>query len=180
MGKPFDADLKALFLAAVKIHLAKGWSITSAYQQAKAEFQQEGKPVPDRAVVYLWLRQEGAFPRTRRTGRTGRTGRTNAGTEAAEPETEDPEAEGTEAAGEAAEVEAANLSDGSDGSDSAKPTGPGEPEPEGPEGQPGESPELDDYTRRLEMMVRLYRTRSEADVDAVCDYLLPDLCAEEE
>ena len=70
----------------------------------------------------------------------------------------------------------ANLSDGSD---SAEPIGPGEPEPEGPEGQPGETPELDDYTRRLEMMVRLYRTRSEAAVDAVCDRLLPELAEEE-
>ena len=76
----------------------------------------------------------------------------------------------------------ANLSDGSDGSDgsdSAEPIGPGEPEPEGPEGQPGETPELDDYTSRLEMMVRLYRTRSEAAVDAVCDRLLPELAEEE-
>lgn len=163
MGKPFDADLKALFLAAVKIHLAKGWSITSAYQQAKAEFLQEGKPVPDRAVVYLWLRQEGAFPRTRRTGRTGRTGRTNAGTEAAEPETEDPEAEGTEAAGEAAEVDGANLSDGSDSADGEA---------------PGEAD--DDYVRKLEAMLRLYRRRTEADVDAVCDCLLPGLFPAEE
>ena len=61
----------------------------------------------------------------------------------------------------------------------AEPTGPGEPEPEGPEGQPGETPELDDYTRRLELMVRLYRTRSEAAVDAVCDRLLPELAEEE-
>ena len=76
MGKPFDAVLKAVFLAAVKVHLAKGWTVSSAYQQAKAEFQQEGKPVPDRAVVYRWLRQKGVFPRTGRTGRTSRTGRT--------------------------------------------------------------------------------------------------------
>ena len=169
MGKPFDADLKALFLAAVKVHLAKGWSITSAYQQAKAEFQQEGKPVPDRAVVYLWLRQEGAFPRTRRTGRTGRTGRTNAGTEAAEPETEDPEAEGTEAAGEAAEVDGADQVDTVDEVD----------EVDGADGEaPGEA--ADDYVRKLEAMVRLYRRRTEADVDAVCDCLLPGLFPAEE
>ncbi len=77
----------------------------------------------------------------------------------------------------------ANLSDGSDGSDgsdSAGPIGPGEPEPEGPEGQPGETPELDDYTRKLEAMLRLYRRRTEADVDAVCDCLLPGLLEEGE
>ena len=122
MGKPFDAVLKGAFLAAVKFHLAKGWTVNSAYQQAKADFQQEGKPVPDRAVVYRWLRQKGVFPRTRRTGRTGRT---NAGTEAAEPET-------------------------------------------------------DDYVRKLEAMLRLYRRRTEADVDAVCDCLLPGLLEEGE
>ena len=65
MGKPFDAVLKAAFLAAVKFHLAKGWTVNSAYQQAKADFQQAGKPVPDRAVVYRWLRQKGVFPRRR-------------------------------------------------------------------------------------------------------------------
>ena len=150
MGKPFDAGLKAAFLAAVRVHLAKGWSINSAYQQAKAEFQQEGKPVPDRAVVYRWLRQEGAFPRTGRTGRTSRTGRTNAEDEA-------------EAAGEAAEDDGANLSDGSDGAEDE-----------------AAEPETDDYVRKLEAMLRLYRRRTEADVDAVCDCLLPGLLEEGE
>lgn len=32
-----------------------------------------------------------------------------------------------------------------------------------------------DYIRRLELMVLLYRRRSESDVDAVCDRLLPEL-----
>lgn len=58
--------------------------------------------------------------------------------------------------------------------------GPGEPEPEGPEGQPGETPQLDDYTNRLELIVKLYRTRSETACDAVCDRLLPELYANEE
>ena len=35
----------------------------------------------------------------------------------------------------------------------------------------------DDYTRRLELICRLYRTHSEESRDALCDYLLPDLCA---
>lgn len=61
-----------------------------------------------------------------------------------------------------------------------EPIGPGEPEPEGPEGQPGESPDTDDYTHRLELIVKLYRTRSEAACDAVCDRLLPELYADEE
>ena len=37
-----------------------------------------------------------------------------------------------------------------------------------------------DYTRRLELMCRLYRSRSEYNIDSLCDYLLPDLCTEEE
>ena len=52
--------------------------------------------------------------------------------------------------------------------------------PTDPAAEPEEAaPELDDYTRRLEMMVRLYRTRSEAAIDAVCDRLLPELAEEE-
>ena len=42
-----------------------------------------------------------------------------------------------------------------------------------------ENPELDNYTRRLELMCRLYRTRSENAIDAVCDELLPELFTEE-
>ena len=37
-----------------------------------------------------------------------------------------------------------------------------------------------DYTGRLEMIVRLYRTRSEGAIDALCDYLLPELAGETE
>ena len=33
----------------------------------------------------------------------------------------------------------------------------------------------DDYRSRLELVVRLYRTRSESACDAVCDRLLPEL-----
>ena len=47
-----------------------------------------------------------------------------------------------------------------------------------------EEPEAEDdggeYVRTLEDMLRLYRRRTEADVDAVCDRLLPGLLAEEE
>ena len=33
----------------------------------------------------------------------------------------------------------------------------------------------DDYRSRLELVVRLYRTRSESACDAICDRLLPEL-----
>ncbi len=144
--KRFTDEQKAAFMTAVHGYMDKGWSAGSAYKQVAAEYQQEGKEVPEKNTCYNWLAREkresggeGADAANRPTCPTSPTGLTY-----------------------------------------AKPTGPGEPKPEGPEGPPGESPELDDYTRRLEMMVRLYRTRSEADVDAVCDQLLPDLCAEEE
>ena len=51
---------------------------------------------------------------------------------------------------------------------------------ESTESIPSTESTADDYTRKLEAMLRLYRRRTEADVDAVCDCLLPDLCAEEE
>ena len=141
--KKFTDEMKAVFMAAVHGYMAKGWSAGSAYKQIAAEYQQEGKEVPEKSHFYRWLerekRESGGKAANRPTCPTSPTGLTY-----------------------------------------AEPTGPGEPEPEGPEGQPGETPELDDYTRRLEMMVRLYRTRSEADVDAVCDQLLPGLFPAEE
>ena len=143
--KKFTDEMKAAFMTAVHGYMVKGWSAGSAYKQVAAEYQQEGKEVPEKSHFYRWLEREkresggeGADAANRPTCPTSPTGLTY-----------------------------------------AKPTGPGEPEPEGPEGQPGESPELDDYTHRLELMVRLYRTRSEAAVDAVCDRLLPELAEEE-
>ncbi len=64
------------------------------------------------------------------------------------------------------------MSDGSDGAETEA-----EPEAEDPTEA---APELDDYTRKLEAMLRLYRRRTEADVDAVCDCLLPGLLEEGE
>ena len=50
---------------------------------------------------------------------------------------------------------------------------PAEPGPTSPsKAKPGPS---GDYQERLELIVRLYRTRSETAVDAVCDRLLPEL-----
>ena len=53
-----------------------------------------------------------------------------------------------------------------------------EAEPEA-ENAAEEAAELDDYTARLQMMVLLYRRRSDSDCDAVCDRLLPELAGEE-
>ena len=38
----------------------------------------------------------------------------------------------------------------------------------------------DSYTHRLELICKLYRTRSEASCDAICDELLPELLTQEE
>lgn len=50
---------------------------------------------------------------------------------------------------------------------------PGPSSPTSPNGPSKAKP--DDYQERLELIVRLYRTRSETAVDAVCDRLLPEL-----
>ena len=54
-----------------------------------------------------------------------------------------------------------------------------DPEADAPEEAAEEAaPEPDDYTARLQMIVLLYRRRSEQDCDAVCDRLLPELTEE--
>ena len=146
--KKFTDEMKAAFMTAVHGYMAKGWSAGSAYKQVAAEYQQEGKAVPEKNTLYYWMMLEkresanldGPDGQVGLVGRRGNRSEDPRGTDVENAETEaEPEAEDT--------TEAA--------------------------------PELDDYTRRLEMMVRLYRTRSEAAVDAVCDRLLPELAEEE-
>ncbi|MBQ9502878.1 MAG: hypothetical protein IJU70_12025 [Lentisphaeria bacterium] len=60
----------------------------------------------------------------------------------------------------------------------ASPAAPSEPAPaEAEPTAPEEAAKNSDaeYTKDLELVVRLYRTRSEKSIDAVCDRLLPDL-----
>lgn len=57
--------------------------------------------------------------------------------------------------------------------------------PSGPSGPSGpSSPSVREaqsaYTRRLELIVKLYRLRSEDSIDAVCDELLPELLTQED
>ena len=136
--KKFTDEQKAAFMTAVHGYMDKGWSAGSAYKQVAAEYQQEGKEVPNHANFYRWLAREGA-------NLDGQDGQ--------------------------------DRLDGQRGNLSGDPRG-AEADAD-PEGTAGESSELDDYTHRLEMIVRLYRTRSEAAVDAVCDRLLPELAEEE-
>ena len=73
--------------------------------------------------------------------------------------------------------------DGQDGSASAEATA-GQADAGTEEAEEAEEPEPEDdggeYVRTLEDMLRLYRRRTEADVDVICDRLLPGLLAEEE
>ena len=135
--KKFTDEMKAAFMTAVHGYMAKGWSAGSAYKQIAAEYQQEGKEVPEKSHFYRWLERE--------------------------------------------KRESANLDgpDGQDGLDGQRGNLSGDPRGADAAADPEESASDPDYTHRLELIVRLYRTRSEAAVDAVCDRLLPELAEEE-
>ena len=145
--KKFTDEQKAAFMTAVHGYMDKGWSAGSAYKQVAAEYQQEGKEVPEKNTCYNWLAREKR-----------------------------------ESGGKAANRANLDGPDGQDGLDGQRGNLSGDPRgadaDADPEGTAEESSELDDYTARLEMIVRLYRTRSEAAVDAVCDRLLPELTEE--
>ena len=143
--KKFTDEQKAAFMTAVHEYMDKGWSAGSAYKQVAAEYQQEGKEVPEKNTCYNWLAREKR-----------------------------------ESGGKAANRANLDGPDGQDGLDGQRGNLSGDPRGADAAADPEEAaPELDDYTARLEMIVRLYRTRSEAAVDAVCDRLLPELAGEE-
>lgn len=159
--KKFTDEMKAAFMTAVHGYMAKGWSAGSAYKQVAAEYQQEGKDVPEKSHFYRWLEREkresanldGPDGQVRLVGRRGNRSGDPRGTDVENAETEEAARDPEDGAETEAEPEAEDTTEA--------------------------APELDDYTSRLEMMVRLYRTRSEAAVDAVCDRLLPELAEEE-
>lgn len=143
-------EQKAEFWAAFVIHRDAGCSKKEAYRLACADIKAIGKEVPGLATFAHWY----------------------------------------EKAMHAVRGPMDDAADGADSADSAnnKPNRPDRTYKENagtddaardPEDVPEDVPELDDYTRRLEMMVRLYRTRSEEAIDAVCDRLLPELAGEE-
>ena len=149
--KKFTDEQKAEVLKKAEPYLISGWNLKSIYRQLEAEYQSEGKE-----LISWWS----FYPLATQLRL-------------------ELEAEGKISANRA------NLDgpDGQDGLDGQRGTLSGDPRgaeaDADPEGTAGESSELDDYTARLEMIVRLYRTRSEAAVDAVCDRLLPELAEEE-
>ena len=56
--KKFTDEQKAAFMTAVHGYMDKGWSAGSAYKQVAAEYQQEGKEVPEKSHFYRWLARE--------------------------------------------------------------------------------------------------------------------------
>ena len=170
-------ELKAEFWAAFVRHRDEGCNIREAWQRAYADFRAEGKLAPGLMVFRNWYRAAMRPQKGNEARLPDQPDGASSANQVDEVDTVDEvDGAGTDEAGEAAEVDGANLSDGSDqsdGSDSADGEAPGEA------ADAAEPETADDYTRKLEAMLRLYRCRTEADVDAVCDRLLPELAEEE-
>jgi len=145
-------------MTAIKPYLEQGWTFYSAYRQVAADYQLEGKTIPAEVTMRRWCKKAGWTGNGDRelvrmnTERTeGTEGTEAAGTDEAARDPEEADAETDEAAENPEEAA---------GADDAVQQDP-------------------DYTRRLELMCRLYRTRSENACDAICDKLLPELFTEE-
>lgn len=144
-------EFKQEILKKAEPYLIQGWNLRTIHRQLEAEYQNEGKEMISWWSFYPLVKHLKSVMQAQ--GKIG------------------------------ADADGANLSDKSDGADSAGTEEPSEPAEE-PEEEQDEEPEAEDdggeYVRTLEDMLRLYRRRTEADVDAVCDRLLPGLLAEEE
>ena len=201
MGKKIYTDeQKREALAAAEQYFRRGWALQSIHRQLVAEYQAEGKEMISWWTFYPLakarldeLKAEGKISADTdgpdgQDGQDGPDGR--AGTEEEAREADDANLDGqdgqdgldgsAETEAEARETGNANL-DGLDGLDG----------PDGRAGTEAEAREADDaadaeelaaedvlgvdYTARLAMIVRLYRFRTEEDVDAVCDRLIPEL-----
>ena len=201
MGKKIYTDeQKREALAAAEQYFRRGWALQSIHRQLVAEYQAEGKEMIYWCTFYPLakarldeLKAEGKISADTdgpdgQDGQDGPDGR--AGTEEEAREADDANLDGqdgqdgldgsAETEAEARETGNANL-DGLDGLDG----------PDGRAGTEAEAREADDaadaeelaaedvlgvdYTARLAMIVRLYRFRTEEDVDAVCDRLIPEL-----
>ena len=149
-------------------------TVRNAYQAARMEMASANKLSPSFRTLQYWLRN----------------GLDQAMSDV--PDEADPPSQGSGEASEASNQDSAGDQDGveteapgadqdSAGDQDGVETEAPETDPEAEAEDQAEDPEAaEDYTSRLEMMVRLYRRRSERDVDAVCDRLLPELATEEE
>ena len=148
----YTDELKQEVLKKAEPYLIQGWNLRSIHRQLEAEYQNEGKE-----MISWWSFYPLAKAMLEELKAEGKIGDANADQNGGNGENGGNGDAGTEEPDEAAE--------------------------EAEEDQ-GEEPEAEDdggeYVRTLEDMLRLYRRRTEADVDAVCDRLLPGLLAEEE
>ena len=136
---------KTAVMTAMQAYLEQGWTLNSAYNQVKADFQSEEKTIPSEMTVRRWF---------------AGNANTQTNTDPASPEGYADEAARDPEEADAGTDEAAENPEEAAGADDAVQQDP-------------------DYTRRLELMCRLYRTRSENACDAICDKLLPELFTEE-
>jgi|GEM_PF-3013843 len=152
----YTDELKQEVLKAAEPYLIQGWNLRTIHKQLEAEYQNEGKE-----MISWWSFYPLAKAMLEELKAEGKMAANNDGQDG--PDGQDGRAESEEPS-EAAEApdEAAEEAEEDQGE---------EPEPEDDGGE---------YVRTLEDMLRLYRRRTEADVDAVCDRLLPGLLAEEE
>ena len=150
-------DQKRVFVDTYLRYRADGsFSRYAAFKAAKMELTAAHRLVPSWSTFQKWLRE---------------------GEQAAAQDSADAEAPGADQDGAAdqVETEAPETDPEAEAEDQAE-----DPEAGGEDPEAAEFAEAaEDYTRRLELIVRLYRTHSEEARDALCDYLLPNLFAAE-
>ena len=147
----FNAESKQAFFAAFLTYRNAGETFVGAYSRARADFNAEHKLAPNLWTFRKWYK-------ARMNG-------------------EDKPEEAAETAPEETAAE-------TEGAEEIPEEGSAEPEAEEvPDEVLAQDEEAiqppDDYTARLELICRLYRTRSETACDAVCDRLLPELWRDE-
>lgn len=158
MGKiRFNAESKQAFFDAFLTYRNAGETFVGAYSRACADFTAAHRLAPNLCTFRKWYKD-------------AMNGKQANPEEAAETA---PEAEETAAETEAAEEAAEEIPE----EGSAEPEAEEVPDEVLAQDEEAAQPP-DDYTARLEMICRMYRTHSEESRDAICDYLLPDLCKE--
>lgn len=148
----FSTESKQAFFAAFLFYRDAGETFAGAYRRARADFNAEHKIAPNYFTFRKWYNDAMTRKKDQQTEEAAETApeETAAETETAEAAEEIPE-EGS-AEPEAEEVQDEVLAQDEEAAQPA-----------------------DDYTKRLELICRLYRTHSEESRDALCDYLLPEL-----
>jgi len=153
MGKlRYNAEAKQAFFDAFLTYRNAGETFVAAYSRARADFNAAHRLAPNLFTFRKWYKD-------------AMKGKQAKPEEAAETAPEETAAETAAAAEEIPEE------------------GSAEPEVEEvPDEVLAQDEEAiqppDDYTARLELICRMYRTHSEESRDAICDYLLPELWQE--